>query len=168
MNASAFDELNNAPAVEAAERLRACNASRRWVEAVLAGRPYPDPESLLVAADKAARSLDWSDVQEALDSHPRIGERPSDDSTESAWSRQEQVAVGGSDPQTQQALREGNAAYEQRFGHVFLIRAAGRSADDMLAELRRRLNHDAVTERTEVTEQLAGITRLRLERLLAE
>jgi 2-oxo-4-hydroxy-4-carboxy-5-ureidoimidazoline decarboxylase len=166
MGASAVDELNSAPAAEAAERLRGCNASQRWIDAVLAGLPYRDAASLLAAADDAARALDWSDVQKAIDSHPRIGDRPSDDSTESAWSRQEQASVGVSGLETQQALHEGNMAYEKRFGHVFLIRAAGRSAEEMLSELRRRLNNDEITERAEVTEQLAQITRLRLERLL--
>ena len=88
--------------------------------------------------------------------------------TEARWSRQEQAAVGPSDEATSDALRAGNAAYEQRFGHVFLIRAADRSAEEMLAELRRRLGNDEAGERAEVTEQLAQITRLRLSKLLAD
>ena len=68
----------------------------------------------------------------------------------------------------QAAVREGNLAYERRFGHVFLIRAAGRSAEEMLAELRWRLANDEPSERAEVTEQLAQITRSRLERLLGQ
>jgi 2-oxo-4-hydroxy-4-carboxy-5-ureidoimidazoline decarboxylase len=65
------------------------------------------------------------------------------------------------------ALAEGNRAYEERFGHVFLIRAAGRSPQEMLAELRRRLANDAAAERTEVTEQLAQITGLRVKELVS-
>ncbi len=63
-------------------------------------------------------------------------------------------------------LFEGNVAYEQRFGQVFLIRAAGRSPEEMLAELRRRLTNDPETERRGVVYQLAQITRLRTEKLL--
>ena len=70
-------------------------------------------------------------------------------------------------PRTQDALRAGNAEYERRFGHVFLIRAAGRSAEEMAAELDRRLANDDARERAEVTEQLAQITRLRVQSLLA-
>jgi 2-oxo-4-hydroxy-4-carboxy-5-ureidoimidazoline decarboxylase len=162
-----LDVLNAAPADEVAERLAACNASRRWIERVVAERPYPDVESLLAVAEREAHALDWPDVREALDAHPRIGDRAAGDSREAAWSRQEQATVGSSGVQMRDALREGNAAYEQRFGHVFLIRAAGRSAEEMLAELRRRLANDERTERAEVTEQLAQITRLRLERLFA-
>jgi 2-oxo-4-hydroxy-4-carboxy-5-ureidoimidazoline decarboxylase len=165
---STFDELNRAPAAAVAERLRACNGARRWIDAMLAGRPYRDMESMLAMAEKAARSLDWADVEEALNGHPRIGERASGDSTEAVWSSQEQASVAKSDDATQRALREGNVAYEQRFGHVFLIRAAGRTPEEMLSELRRRLDNDETTERAEVTEQLAEITRLRLERLLKE
>jgi 2-oxo-4-hydroxy-4-carboxy-5-ureidoimidazoline decarboxylase len=86
---------------------------------------------------------------------------------EAEWSRREQ-AVGRSDVTTQDALREGNAAYERRFGNVFLIRAAGRRAPETLVELRRRLGNDEASERGEVTEELAQITRLRLEKLLSE
>ena len=130
-------------------------------------RPYADVDSLLDTAEHAARALDWAEVQQALDAHPRIGERADGASTEAQWSRREQSAVGTSDAATQDALRAGNAAYERRFGHVFLIRAAGRSAEEMAAELDRRLANDDARERAEVTEQLAQITRLRVQSLLA-
>jgi len=168
MPPNVFTVLNEAPEHQAADRLAACNASRRWVDAMLAGRPYDDADALLANAERSARSLEWDDVCQALDAHPRIGDRATGTSVEAEWSRREQAAVGTTDSATQDALREGNAAYERRFGHVFLIRAADRSADEMLAELRRRLGNDETGERAEVTEQLAQITRLRLERLLAE
>ena len=76
------------------------------------------------------------------------------------------MAVGAADDQVQAALAEGNRAYEERFGHVFLIRADGRSAEEMLAALRERLGNDPDTEWREVAEELREITRLRLERLL--
>jgi 2-oxo-4-hydroxy-4-carboxy-5-ureidoimidazoline decarboxylase len=163
---SRLEALNRASDQHAAEQLEACNASPRWVGEVLAHRPYPDAEALLRTAEGAARRLDWDEVRAALDAHPRIGDRPSGQSTEARWSRQEQAGVATSDDGTREALRAGNEEYERRFGHVFLIRAAGRSPQDMLAELRRRLGNDDARERAEVTEQLAQITRLRLERLL--
>ena len=97
---------------QATERLRACNASPRWIAQVVAGRPYPDVDSLLDTAERAARALDWTEVQRALDAHPRIGERAEGASTEAQWSRREQSAVGTSDAGTQDALRTGNAAYD--------------------------------------------------------
>jgi 2-oxo-4-hydroxy-4-carboxy-5-ureidoimidazoline decarboxylase len=167
MTGTNLDEVNTATDAQAADHLRACNASPRWIEQVLAGRPYADVDALLDTAERAARALDWAEVQQALDAHPRIGERAEGASTEAQWSRREQAAVGTSDAATQDALRAGNAAYERRFGHVFLIRAAGRSAEEMAAELDRRLANDDTRERVEVTEQLAQITRLRVQSLLA-
>jgi 2-oxo-4-hydroxy-4-carboxy-5-ureidoimidazoline decarboxylase len=76
--------------------------------------------------------------------------------------------VGSADDATRTALAEGNRAYEERFDHVFLIRAAGRSPEEVLAELRRRLDNDEETERTEVTGQLAEITALRVRDLVSD
>ena len=166
MTSTSLDAVNRTSDEQAAERLRACNASPRWIAQVLAHRPYADVESLLDTAEQEARTLPWGEVRRALDAHPRIGDRAAGGSTEAQWSRREQSAVGTSDDRTQEALRAGNAAYERRFGHVFLIRAAGRGAEEMVAELDRRLRNDEARERAEVTEQLAQITRLRLERLL--
>ena len=101
------------------------------------------------------------EVRRALDAHPRIGERAAGEDTEAQWSRREQSAVRSSDARMQEALRTRNEAYERRFGHVFLISAAG-SAEEMVVELDRRLGNDPTRERAEVTEQLAQITRLRL------
>ena len=166
-NTGRLDVVNGLPDEDAAEQLRACNASPRWIEQVLAHRPYADLDTVLDTAEKAARDLDWSEVRQALDAHPRIGQRADGGSTEAQWSRREQSAVGTSDARTQELLRAGNAEYERRFGHVFLIRAAGRSAEEMLTELDRRLGNDESRERAEVTEQLAQITRLRVQSLLA-
>jgi 2-oxo-4-hydroxy-4-carboxy-5-ureidoimidazoline decarboxylase len=167
MAVSQFDVLNRAPVEQATDWLAACNASRRWIEQVLAARPYRDAAALLSVADRAARALDWDEVRQALNAHPSIGERAEGQGTEAQWSRNEQAALAGSDDSVRRALRDGNADYQQRFGYVFFIRAAGRSAEEMLAELRRRLGNDEHSERTEVTGELAQITRLRLERLLA-
>jgi 2-oxo-4-hydroxy-4-carboxy-5-ureidoimidazoline decarboxylase len=148
------------------EALRACCASSVWVERVWAARPFRSRAELLDTAEAACRALNRAAVEEALAGHPRIGDRATGQSPEARWSRQEQASVTGTDEETRDALLAGNRAYERRFGHVFLIRAAGRSAAEMLTELRRRLANDAATERREVVDQLAQITRLRVERLL--
>ncbi len=163
-----LNDLNRDGVSQAVDQLAACNASRRWLDAVVAERPYATAEELLATAERAARELEWDDVRQALDAHPRIGDRAPGEGREASWSRREQSSVGAADAQVRDALAEGNAEYERRFGQVFLIRAAGRSPEEMLRELRRRLDNDEPTERAEVTEQLAQITRLRVERLLAE
>ena len=134
---------------------------------MLAHRPYADLDSFLDTAERVARDLAWGEVHRALDAHPRIGERAGGGSTEAQWSRREQSAVATTRRPDSGALRTRNAEYERRFGHVFLIRAAGRSAEEMVTELDRRLANDEGRERAEVTEQLAQITRLRLQTLLA-
>jgi 2-oxo-4-hydroxy-4-carboxy-5-ureidoimidazoline decarboxylase len=146
--------------------LHACCASPVWVARVWAGRPYRSRAELLDAAEAACRDLDDDQLDLALAAHPRIGDRAPGSDPEARWSRQEQASVSDADAGTRQELVEANRAYEERFGHVFLIRAAGRSAAEMLAELRRRLGNDPAAERTEVVDQLAQITRLRVERLL--
>jgi 2-oxo-4-hydroxy-4-carboxy-5-ureidoimidazoline decarboxylase len=163
---SALDDLNGEPAAQAAEALRACNAAPRFVAEMLAGRPYPDPEALLARAEEVARALPWTEVVAALAAHPRIGDRVEGSSPEAESSRREQGSMRDADAHTRAALLDGNRAYEQRFDRVFLIRAAGRTPEEMLAELRRRLANDEETERAEVTEQLAQITALRVRALI--
>jgi allantoicase len=158
--------LNSLPASQARQVLATCCASRAWVERMAAGRPYADLDDLLGAGDRAVGELDRDDLAEALSAHPRIGQRAAGASTQAVWSRQEQAAVGDADAEVQAALHEGNRAYEERFGHVFLISASGRPAEELLAALRERLGNDPDTEWGLVAEELRKITRLRLERLL--
>ena len=164
---SGLDEFNDQPPDEAVEALRACNRAPRFAAEVVAGRPYPDVETLVARAEEVARSLLWDEVALALAAHPRIGDRPEGSSAEAESSRREQSSMGGADEQTRTALLEGNRAYEERFDHVFLIRAAGRSPEEMLAELRRRLGNDDEVEQRETTEQLAEITALRVRGLVS-
>jgi len=163
---AALDDLNEQPAGQATELLRACNAAPSFAAAVLAARPYPSAEALVARAEEVARALPWDEVATALAAHPRIGDRVEGSSAEAQASRREQSSMSGADDAVRDALLEGNRAYEQRFDHVFLIRAAGRSPQEMLAELRRRLGNDEAAERAEVTEQLAQITGLRVKGLV--
>ena len=162
-----LDDFNDEPADRAAESLRACNAAPRFAAEVLAERPYPDADALVTRAEDVARSLSWAEVSTALAAHPRIGDRPEGSSAEARASRSEQRSMTDADAATRAALVDGNREYEKRFGHVFLIRAAGRSPAEMLAELRRRLGNDADAERVEATEQLAQITALRVRGLVS-
>jgi 2-oxo-4-hydroxy-4-carboxy-5-ureidoimidazoline decarboxylase len=164
---AALEEFNAEPAERAREVLRACNAAPSFADAVLAGRPYPSAEALVARAEEVSRALPWAEVAAALAAHPRIGDRVEGASAEAAASRQEQSSVRGADAEVRAALVDGNRAYEERFDRVFLVRAAGRSPAEMLAELHRRLANDEDTERAEVTEQLAQITALRVRGLVS-
>lgn len=157
----------NALPREAAEReLHACCAARAWGCAVAAGRPYPDVAALVAAGDAALAELTWPDIAEALDGHPRIGERAAGAGQDAAWSRREQAAVADADAGVRAELAMANREYEQRFGHVFLVFANGRAPAELLADARARLGNDPATERGVVRAELARIVALRLHRLV--
>jgi 2-oxo-4-hydroxy-4-carboxy-5-ureidoimidazoline decarboxylase len=145
---------------EAADLMRPCCASRRWISEVVSGRPYGSMRRLTSASADVLADLTWSDLAEALAAHPRIGDRVAGAQRESAWSRQEQS--GAADPSLADELYQGNVAYEQRFGHVFLICATGRSAAQMLAALHQRIGNPTEVEREVVRSELTEIVRLRL------
>jgi 2-oxo-4-hydroxy-4-carboxy-5-ureidoimidazoline decarboxylase len=162
-----LDRLNTAPPDDLADVLRACNTSPAWAARMLAGRPYPSAGDAVAAAEKAVLDLDDGEVGAALAGHPRIGERPGGAHADgAAFSRREQSGVDSRED-TATRLADGNARYEERFGHVFLIRAAGRDSGEILGELERRLANDPATERAEAAEQLAEITALRMRQVLA-
>jgi 2-oxo-4-hydroxy-4-carboxy-5-ureidoimidazoline decarboxylase len=158
-------DFNCAPAAELTPALLACCDVPSWAAAVRDGRPYGDVDQVLATADTAARRFTPADVDRALDAHPRIGERAHREGAEAAWSRHEQSRVDR-DVDTQRALAEGNRAYEQRFGRVFLICATGLSGADVLSALHRRLANDDRTEAEVVAEELRKIAVLRLGRVL--
>lgn len=160
--------LNELPSADAREALRACCAASAWLDAIVAGRPYPDRAALQEASAAALRALDWDGIREAIDVHPRIGERIAAATRESAWSASEQVGMAGADEETRAALVEANRAYEERFGHVFLIFATGKSDVEMLAAARERLNHGVAVERDIVRSELSKIVALRLDKLCQE
>lgn len=147
--------------------LLSCCASAAWVRELLARGPFRTADDALDGSDAALAAVSPADIDEALAGHPRIGDRVTGTGADADFSRREQAGVADADAAVTDALREGNIAYEQRFDRVFLIRAAGRSPQEMLAELRRRLAHDDETEADEVREQLRQITRLRLADRLA-
>lgn len=160
------DVFNGLPAERARADLLACCAVGRWAAELTARRPYRQRGELMAAADAALRGLTWAEVTQALTAHPRIGERVEGSGREAAWSRREQSGAAGADEATRAALVQANREYEQRFGHVFLIFASGRSDVEMLAAARERLGNDDATERAVVAGELRSIAMSRLERLI--
>ncbi|HEY3530805.1 MAG TPA: 2-oxo-4-hydroxy-4-carboxy-5-ureidoimidazoline decarboxylase [Nocardioides sp.] len=151
-----FDDL---PEDDARALLLRCMSAPDWAERVLSERPFGTKERLVAEADRASRRLSEDDIRDALAGHPRIGERAAAGHNAAA-SAQEQSGVGAGD---EARLVEGNRAYEDRFGHVFLIRAAGRSGSEILGELERRLGNPPEVEHEEMLDNLRQIALLRLE-----
>lgn len=161
-----IEEFNALPEAEAAAALRACAAIERWVRALAGGRPYATAEGLLDAA--RAQVADWTpaEVEVALADHPRIGERPTGTGTTAAHSRREQAGVDPADAGLAARLAAGNAAYEERFGRIYLVRAKGRDGEELLALLEQRLANDPATELDVTRQQLGEIALLRLADLV--
>jgi 2-oxo-4-hydroxy-4-carboxy-5-ureidoimidazoline decarboxylase len=141
--------------------LTAALAVRRWVEEVASHAPFASLASLLDAA-RAAAPLREFEIDQALGHHPRIGEKPVCDGAPQQFSRAEQASADDGDSALAAAIADGNRRYEQRFDRVFLIRAAGRSRAEILAELERRLLLDDQTELVIVSGQLLEVALLRL------
>lgn len=158
--------LNALPERDAGKALGACCAARRWIAGMTAARPFADGADLHRTAHARLAALDWSDVLEALAAHPRIGERAGGGGHDATWSRAEQAGAAAADAQTAAELAAANAAYEAKFGHVYLIRATGRTAAQLLAAALGRLEHDEQTEQAVVRDELSQIVRLRLDKLL--
>lgn len=161
--------LNALPPAEAAGRLRSCCGSTRWVEGMLRRRPFADADALLAAADEVWRVTGPDDWAEAFAHHPRIGERHASarvSATAAAWSAGEQGAAARADASTRAALVEANAAYERRFGRIYLVCAAGRTAEELLADVEARMRHDPERELAVAVEEQRKITRLRLRALV--
>lgn len=159
-----LQDFNAATAEQAAAVLRPCADIDRWIQGVVDHRPYPAVDDLLAQAEREANPFTAGEVDAALAHHPRIGERAEGQSAEAELSRGEQSAVDSGSATTRRIL-EGNKEYEEKFGRVFLIRAAGRSAEDILAELERRQENSPEAESLEVAVQLREIALLRLSGL---
>jgi OHCU decarboxylase len=159
-----IEDFNALPETEAEGRLYACLANRRWAAEVASRRPYPDAQSFITAAWTALNGLTDDDWVDAFKAHPRIGERGGD-APES--SEREQGRATESPGAILAALAAQNRQYEKKFGHVFLIRASGRSGEEILSELRRRMKNEPAKELAEARRELAQIADERLSKLLS-
>lgn len=132
-------------------------------------RPFNSLEDLLAKADSVWRSLSEADWLEAFRAHPKIGEQKAAAAqSEQArnWAKREQSGIESAAAETRAALAKGNQEYEKRFGFIFIVCATGKSSEEMLAILKRRLQNDPETELPVAAEEQRKITRLRLEKLL--
>ena len=175
--------FNELPADAATAELLACCRAPGWARQVAAGRPYGSVAAALLRSDELVAALSTDELAAALAGHPRIGDRAvlssdtdgsgrdgspgHDGSASEGTSRREQAGVAGSGESVLRELAEGNAAYERRFGHIYLACATGRSGAELLALLRQRLDNSFKKEWLVVSAELAAINRIRLQGLLA-
>lgn len=175
-----LEQINELPDDEARAAFERCCGSSAWAERMCAGRPYRNRAGIFAAAERAADKLRRADWLESFAHHPRIGERAavrtgapapsagSGPASSAAWAGEEQRGAAQAPQATLDALAEGQRAYEEQFGYIFIVCATGKSADQMLALLRARLANDPDTELVNAAREQRAITRLRLEKLLKE
>ncbi|MCX5351490.1 2-oxo-4-hydroxy-4-carboxy-5-ureidoimidazoline decarboxylase [Streptomyces sp. RLB3-17] len=149
-----LEPFNSAPADSVVRALLTCCRSLRWAHRLADHRPYPDLDAFLAAADEAGYDLTPADLTEAL-----AGESLT-------------LLPDGAYSAAHTALSAAHAAYESRFGHVFVIClddfSPEESLDQVLAGIRSRLTNDPEEERLVTAEELRRLARGRLTRLLGD
>jgi allantoicase len=148
---------------DARSELLACCACKTWAARMVEARPFGTLTDLRARAARAADGLAEADWLEAFAAHPRIGEKKSD---ARGWSREEQSRVAGASRATLDALAEANREYEAKFGFTYIVCATGKSADEMLAIARDRLEGDRAREVARAADEQRRITEIRLEKLV--
>ncbi|HYE16474.1 MAG TPA: 2-oxo-4-hydroxy-4-carboxy-5-ureidoimidazoline decarboxylase [Pyrinomonadaceae bacterium] len=168
---AALSRINSLPAEEAAAELLKCCGSARWAARVAAARPFGDSHELHETAERVWWEMGAEDWLEAIRAHPKIGERKAQarvSEEASRWSEGEQSGARAARPEVLDALAEANRAYEEKFGHIFIVCATGKTAGEMLALLRERMANEPGDELRVAALEQSRITRLRLEKLLSE
>lgn len=181
--------FNELPAGAAQQALLDCCAAPDWAAQMAAARPFASAQAAIRRSSAIVGALTVSDLADALAGHPRIGERPgasggtpsvapyyrAGSSNEApirdravGWSTQEQAGVDAKDATTRQALAEANQLYEQRFGHIYLVCATGRTGAELLDVLHNRLQNEPEDEWQVVRAELQKINALRLQQILVE
>ncbi|TXS48478.1 2-oxo-4-hydroxy-4-carboxy-5-ureidoimidazoline decarboxylase [Streptomyces sp. uw30] len=139
-------------------------ASTAWVRRLLAARPYATVGDLYTASDAAMAALSTEDLAQAMAGHPPIGRPKPGDPT----SAREQRGMAGASEELKAELLELNLAYQDRFGHVFLICATGRTGEEMRDAVKERIGNSPEQEREIVRTELGKINRIRLARIVEE
>ena len=163
-------KLDSASADAARELLRTCCGSNAWIERMIARRPFGRTEAMLTAARDEWFALTPEDWREAFSHHPMIGDRAALERrfvSTRHLSQREQAGVSAARGHVLDALAGGNRAYLEKFGYIFIVSAAGRTAEEMLGMLRTRLKHDPAMEIRIAAAEHAAITERRLLALSA-
>ena len=161
---------NGLPHEEAAREILPCCGSGTWAASMALKRPMGEEAALLAASDEIWRGLGEADWLEAFENHPRIGEARAEKASAaqfSTWSAQEQQEASAADEAVKTALKWGNREYERKFGRIFIVCATGKSANEILEILQRRLHNDEATELQQAAEEQRQIMHIRLKKWIA-
>ena len=167
--AKPLERFNQLPRQRALRALLDCCGSKKWAQEMVGRRPFAGEVDFFETADRTWAALSREDWLEAFLHHPAIGEttaKAKQSAAASRWSAQEQSSAQKAAPEVLRELAAQNRAYAEKFGYVFLICATGKSSEEILNALRRRLPKESETELRIAAEEQRKITRLRLEKLL--
>lgn len=165
-----LEELNGLPEEAAKKELTKCCGSSVWLDKMVAIRPFENEAKLFEVASSIWFACTRNDWLEAFSHHPRIGDinilqEKFADTRE--WEGQEQESVGSARQDILEKLAQKNKKYEERFGYIFIVYATGKSADEMLEIVERRLRNNSYDEIKIAISEQNQITRLRLKKLLS-
>ncbi|WP_221796706.1 2-oxo-4-hydroxy-4-carboxy-5-ureidoimidazoline decarboxylase [Oceanobacter mangrovi] len=164
-----LEQLNQLSADDAATAFANCCVASRWIEGMVAARPFVSLEQLYQLADSIWQDLEEADYLEAFEGHPKIGDVTSlkqKYASTKALAAGEQSSVNDATDEVIQALATGNSDYENRYGFIFIVCATGKSAAEMLALLQARLGNERSVEVQNAADEQAKITRIRINKLL--
>ena len=165
-----IDQLNRLSEADASAAFEQCCGAAQWVERMVYARPFEQLSEVLETSDTIWEECDVDDYEEAFTHHPRIGDVESlakKYANTKTWATGEQKGVEGADRAVLEKLAAGNNAYEEKFGHIFIVCATGKSAAEMLTILEARIKNDPKDEILIAAGEQNKITRLRLKKLLA-
>lgn len=166
-----LEELNQASRDRQAEFFHSQCAAHRWVDRMTQSAPFTSKEAVLQATREHWAQMSEADWREAFDGHPMIGNLDSlraKYQSSRGHSSKEQSGVDGASFETLKALAEENQAYFDRHGFIFIVFASGKSADQMLDQLRARINNSTEQELRLAAAQQLKITLLRLDTQLSD
>jgi 2-oxo-4-hydroxy-4-carboxy-5-ureidoimidazoline decarboxylase len=162
-------ELNQGDSEQARIELLKCCGSRKWVNNILAARPFSSVDQLHAQAKDIWLELDKDDYLDAFAAHPKIGESkvPEKAKNTESWTREEQAGMLNADDPVKLELEKQNYKYEKKFGYIFIVCATGKSAEEMLDMLQQRLGNIPLIELNIAACEQNKITILRLNNMLA-
>jgi 2-oxo-4-hydroxy-4-carboxy-5-ureidoimidazoline decarboxylase len=158
--------VNGAVPEDARALLGACCGASRWVEGMMRRRPFATLEHALSAAEEEWWALGPDDWREAFSHHPKIGDVEAlrvRFPTTHQLSSAEQAGIAGAPDAVLTALAEGNRAYEQKFGYIFIVCATGKRAEEILALLNARIGNAPDVEIKIAAAEQARISAIRLQ-----
>jgi len=166
-----LENLNALSKADAFTKFEQCCVSKNWANAMVSNRPFPNENDLILkAASIWFNDCTYDDFKEAFTGHPKIGDVESlkeKFANTKEWARGEQAKMSEASNTTIEALAKSNTDYETKFGYIFIVSASGKSAEEMLAIINNRLQHNITDELDVAMNEQHKITVIRLQKLIA-